>query len=439
MKCRAARWLWSAFALVVPVFMAALLVGPRAPADKQDEYCVANVITASPWFGLSVNCDTYTLARLAEKPERLLEPGNWRQSRPMLVIPAYILRPLFLWAEDLPEKLGISPAPEMSEYNLRFMPDLIARGFASLAGYALFNLLTLVATFAVYLWLTLGDPFGRRWRVGTASAIAVGAFGGLLIANDVVKAFGLIPHSQLYNILAPLLAVAALAKPVRSRMHAILIGIGCGLGALAYPLFLLVAGCVVIRGSAEAAVERSWRTLTPAAVVSVLTIALPAAWVAFVLWRVGSFFSDTMHYRQVIWPIDSFAAGTLIGDFTEKLGYMLSRAGHQMSAPVLAFIPIVIAFWLKRRRPVMSQADFEICLAALIVPVLVLVFNLVVGNNVSRVAYGMVAPLLVACGILARIALHQELARTARAVALACAVLTVTEFIHVAVKAGPYS
>jgi hypothetical protein len=209
----------------------------------------------------------------------------------------------------------------------------------------------------------------------------------------------------LYNILVPLLAVAVLARPVKSAPQAWVIGIGCGLGALAYPLFLLVAGCCFLRGLIDTDADVSSRPIARAAIVVLLAIAPSAGWVLFVLWYVGSFFSDTIHYRQVIWPIDSFAAGTLLGDLTEKFAYMMSGAGHQMSGPMLVFAPVVATFWLKDRRPFMSDADFELCISALAVFVLVLIFNLIVGMNTSRTAYGMVAPLLVVCGVLARIAL----------------------------------
>lgn len=437
MTRRAPLCIWVAFAVILPLFMAALLIGPRASAEDQANHCIANV-ASDTIFGLSVNCDAFQLVDLARNPHKLLERDNWRQSRPMLVMPAALLRPLFLWTEDVPKRFNIRPAADMRDYFQRFMPEFLGFGFPSFAAYALVNTLTLMAVFAVFLWLVLGSPFGG-WNIGLPAAFVVAAFGGLLIANDVVKAFAWTPHTQLYNILVPLLAVAALAKPPRGHWRIVLVGIGCGLGVLAYPLFLLVPACLVLRALIEARNKGDRTALRSAAFVAAITVALSLAWIGFVLWYVGSFFSDTMHYRQVIWPVDSFAKGTLFSDLAEKFGYMMSRAGHQMSALVLAFVPIAAAFWMKRQRPVMSQADFELCIAALAMPLLVLAFNLVVGNNVARIAYGMVAPLIVVGAVLARIALEAERERLARLTAATCIAIVLAEFVHVAVKAGPYS
>jgi len=125
-------------------------------------------VSASPHFGVSINCDAFALLNLAREPARLLEPNNRRQSRPMMVMPAWALRPLFLWSIDAPKHLGIAPAQDMREYYQQYMPEFLAKDFPGFMAYALFNVLTRVTIFAVYLWLVLGNVSGRGWDAASA-------------------------------------------------------------------------------------------------------------------------------------------------------------------------------------------------------------------------------------------------------------------------------
>lgn len=437
---RAAARLWIAFALVLPALMAGLLIGPRAPAAEQGKHCVANLVTSSP-FGLSLGCDAFHNLHIAREPQRLLDVGSFRQSRPLLAIPAYLLRPLFLWAQDAPSWLGIRAAPDIHEFHGKFVPSLLANDFPAFLAYVLINMLELAAAFAVYLRLVMGNATGRGWNVSCSAAVAVGAIGLLLIANDVVKAFVFNAHVQMFNILAPLLGVLVLARPAGSAKRAALVGLGAGVGILAYPLMVVVAVCYGLRLLFDLYGDRKARMFAiRAALLFVCTAAPVLGWYWFVMWRVGSFYSDAIAYKQLIWIADSFAAGTLIADLGEKFGALIYQAALQSGA-LVAMLLVALVLALSRSgssRGVLDRTDVQVVAAAVVTSLIVLVFHALAGFYMARVAYGLLPPLFVVCGVLVRSAFAgSETRRSWRGAALFVAIIA-AQLAYTVVKAGPY-
>src|SRR5262249_13874721 len=131
-------WLVSAFA----VFVAALLIGPRVPYERQAEFCVVNVKIGGP-LGISLNCDSPEYLRLAREPSALLEPTNMRQSRPGLVLAAP-LSPL----GDLARRFGVSASrPDIAQGRI---DDSLAKDFPGFLAYALLNAGFMLATFWLF-------------------------------------------------------------------------------------------------------------------------------------------------------------------------------------------------------------------------------------------------------------------------------------------------
>src|SRR5262245_24976188 len=76
---------WIAFLVGLAALLLGLLVGPRVPNDRQNEFGVFNVRLFGP-FGVSLSIDSTDFMRFARDPSRLLEPHNIRQSRPGLIL-----------------------------------------------------------------------------------------------------------------------------------------------------------------------------------------------------------------------------------------------------------------------------------------------------------------------------------------------------------------
>jgi hypothetical protein len=433
----AAPRIWFAFALVLAVLMTGFLVGPRSPAAEQEKHCVANLVTSSP-FGLSLGCDAFHNLDIGRRPWRLLEKGEFRQSRPLLAIPAYLLRPLFLWARDAPQRLGIRAAPDIREYYLGFVPSLLANDFPAWLAYVLVNVLELAAAFAIYLRLVLGSTTGRSWSASSQAVVAVGAIGLLLIANDVVKAFVFNAHVQMFNILAPLLGVLVLARPAGGAGRAALVGVGAGVGILAYPLMVVVAACYGLRAVYDLYRERDLRAfVVRGALVGACTAIPVLGWYWFVLWYVGSFYSDAVQYRQLIWIADSFKAGTLIVDIARFFGGLIREAILQAGALAAMF---ALAIWLGERRiPArLRHADRELIAAGLVICLVVWIFHALAGFTMARVAYGLLPPLIVVCGVLARAAFETASPLDGQRAAIGFSILIAVQAVYTMVKAGPY-
>jgi len=429
--------IWLAFVLVLATLMAGFLVGPRSPANEQRQHCVANLVTSSP-FGLSLGCDAFHNLHIGREPQRLLDEGSFRQSRPLLAIPAYLLRPLFAWTQNAPVRLGIRPAPDISADYAPFVPDTLAKDFPTWLAYVLVNVLELAAAFALYLRLTMGSAAGRGWDAASSAVVAVGAIGFLLIANDVVKAFIFNAHVQMFNILAPLLGVLVLAKPAGSARRAALVGFGAGIGILAYPLMAVVACCYGLRLLYDLFRERDLRAFVVRGALAAICTAIPVlGWYWFVLWYVGSFYSDAVQYRQLIWIVDSFKAGTLIADLAGFFGALLWQAMLQSAALVAMF---ALTLWLGSRRLLgsLGRTDRELVAAALVTCLVVWVFHALAGFSMARVAYGLLPPLVVVCGLLARVAFQSAPAAQGRRAAVGFCILIALQIVYTMVKAGPY-
>src|SRR5262249_23472767 len=207
-----ARWVWAVGGnwrpAIWPLFLIAfglmcvgLLIGPRVP-DKDAGYnCIGNVELPGP-FGFGLNCDSPEFMWLARDPSRLLDERNSRQSRPGLVLLAALIQ--------APLALIVPPdGPPRQVYQGLYDPERVARTFTqdrpAYLAYVLLNFAILLASFHV-LWRAIER--GRPARDGITATIVV-ATGLLLVANDVTKAFVWSPHTQVFNILAPVLAVYA--------------------------------------------------------------------------------------------------------------------------------------------------------------------------------------------------------------------------------------
>ena len=436
---RPAAVAWFGVVAGLALLMAALLIGPRVHAPDQVATCVGNVDLPGP-FGLSLNCDSPQLMALARDPSALLERDNARQARPGLIAAAAILHAPFSLLMD-----SNGPPAHSVEQGLRD-PGAITRSLGrDLPAYLIYvalNVALLLASFYV-LRLILAPWAGRD----LAAAVIVAASGLMLIANDVVKAFVWSPHTQMFNLLVPLLALHATLRTGQGAMNdwrfALAIGAITGLGILAYPVFVVVVACVV---PVAVVIALRHRRLVQLALRNVaLLLALSAApsllWYLYVRSVTGSFFQFELALGEVVWMANSWAKGLgfFILDWLDKarllVGFALPQA---VAVAALVLLVVLVAMRAPRVRTALRSVT-PVALAALYVSFAVLGFYTCVGWTVPRLAYPIIPPLLAAAaaGVLA---LVRELDRTNRwRVAAACLFLAATQIAYVAAKGGPWS
>ncbi len=390
--------LLAGFLAVLAVVMLALLIGPPMPVAEERANCVV-AFQLSPALRLLLNCDAAEFMRLAGDPAALLEPDNVRQSRPLLVVLPWLLAwPLRLLAGLLPE----------------FSPEAVGPNARNQAQVAM-ALRTLVPAYLGYLTLNLATMAAAAWCVlrllpvaglaTLATRLMLLSLLVLMIGNDVVKAFVWSPHTQLLNILVPLLMVTWLMRPP-GRTGALLAAGLLGLGMLIYANMVLgLAGLFL------GLLWRAWRQggapavlrLAPLLAVCALLFMLPAlAWARTVMHLTGSYHvAETAKYGQVVWITEAWANGpvALLLAALDKLLFFLAAA-VQHAVPLLAMA--VYAVWIGRRR--LAGAPIPVDTAGLtsglLAAALALSFYIVIGWEAARLANSAIPPLLWATAML---------------------------------------
>jgi hypothetical protein len=435
---------WLGFLFGFALLCAGLLIGPRVPDSDAGSLCVGNIGLPGP-FGISLNCDSPEFMWLARDPSGLLFHENSRQSRPgMILLAALIQAPLSL----------IAPAdgPPTAAYQGLFDPDTIVRSFVrdrpAYFAYLLLNFAILLATFGV-----LRAVIDRHGKASdTASATILVATGLLIVANDVTKAFLWSPHTQLLNVLAPVLAVyatqRALGAPL-ARRFALGMGAAVGIGITAYPVFAVIPACVLPPAIVAALRERSsaarCRALANLAVFCALAVIPAALWYLVVRVEVGHFSSAELDMGELVWMKDALGKG-LDPFLAQWFGY--ARQLIEFAAPqaialgaLVAWLAVAVVAMAQRReiKPARLSAALPILATGLYVGVALLGFYTCVGWIVDRLAYPMIPPLLAAAGA-AAVVIAQHLPPARRPVlAVGCLVIAIAQMIYVVAKDGPWS
>jgi hypothetical protein len=377
---------------------------------------------------------------LSREPSAVLEPENVRQSRPGMIVAAALLQAPLSWL--LPSNGLPARSIEAGIYNPGIIADSFRRELPAYTAYILLNVVLLLASFYV-LCLIVRPGRGRDVALG----LVLGASGIVLIANDVTKAFVWSPHTQMFNMLVPLLALymtlRAWQGAMKERAFAVGAGLITGLGILTYPVFVVIPACVV-----PVAVFALWRNRAPAAPVlmnMVWLIALSGVpflfWYLFVIQVVGDFFQAEMAIGEVVWMAKSWAKGVdvFIADWLEKAWKLIAFAAPQ--AVAVAGLAAWLTIWavIDPRAKAAVRAVAPVAIAAAYVSFAVLGFYTCVGWTVDRLGYPVIPALLGAVAVAAfLIARHLEPQRRT-IFAAGCVLIAVVQIIYVAAKDGPWS
>jgi hypothetical protein len=404
---------WVLFLLMLAVFTAGRLVGPRIPDDEQKKWCAVNVHITS-LLGVSVNCDSPEFMRVATDPALLLGTTTPMQSRPGMPALAWLIsRPLQLLAPLVPRLIS---TPQRADLD----PGRIANAWSSFApeyaGYVLLNLLILCCSFHV---------FRRIYRTHqptdqpeTVAVVAV-SFATLMIATYPVTNFLLTPHSQLFNTLAPLLALFfamhANEGTLEDIRFAVLVGTIVGFGQTAYANFLVITMAVLLFAGVNALRhrrDRAWIALLRNGLVLIaLSVAPIVLWYAFVRFAGGEFhYHEFQDDKSVSWMLIALQEGLA------KFRFELARRWEYQVYGVTSLLPMIelmamatLGFLIaaivgrKQRRIVMPLVrDLRVTLGiALTVGLMYFGFYVVVGQFQVRLDYAALPPVVGGGGALA--------------------------------------
>jgi hypothetical protein len=381
-------------------------------------------------FHIVENYDSTWFISNANHPVALLEPKNLYQTRPGLV---YLVAGL--------QKL-LSPLRD------RLMPFFLSLGSAKhkddFFPYALFvlvNYLLLLLSFSIYLRFFQTD-------VGF-NVLGVTFLGGLLVFNDVIKAFLLTPHNQLFNLLVPILCYYALQevkdRHLFDRGRMFVLAFLVGLGVTAYGTFVLflpsvVIGLVwaVVRDKARIDLRMAGRL----ALVVALTVLPYLTWFFYVRTVTGAFYSAEIAQSQFVWILPLLRANPL-GAILQVVIYFGKLAYYTLAqAIVLPLVLVAVALaTLDREHGLVDRLKHikRFPLAALIVSGLFLLFFAFDGLIAPRTAFSGVPPLIAGTAVVANDMLTDGAPRR-RMLANGCIIfLVLLQGLITVFKFGPFN
>ena len=439
-----------AFIIALGLVMLGLLIGPRVADKDQVEHCVVNVDLPGP-FGLSLNCDSPEFMRLANNPSALLESNNTRTSRPAMILAASGIAATV--APLVPKPATIASAAARKDIDPARVASAMATMGAAYAAYLILNLLILSGAFLIMRQIMIeGAVAGVRSDHVPQSGLshAVTGFGLLLISNDVVKAFVWSPHTQMFNILAPILCIWILWMSWNDRLvgrwQAFPFALGIGFGVAAYATFSIGLICMLAPW-----LVRQWmrgfpaglpRPALHAAALAGIALLPSVTWYLFVKITTGAFYVHEAKFNQVIWIADAWRDGPLTF-LSAWLGNVLDLT--MMALPQLLSIAAASAWTIimlrRSEQPILPtfKAAGPVLVFCGVVAALFLAFYATVGFIRPRLAFGVIPPFVVAAGILALVAMRSVPARDSRTLGAGYAAIGSIAAAVTVVKDGPWS
>jgi hypothetical protein len=259
------------------------------------------------------------------------------------------------------------------------------------AGFILVNWLALAASAAVFL----------RLIPQSASVPASLLPLAMLLMNGVTKAFFWTPHTQVFNVLIPVLSCAVAVSLVRagkhSGLHLTLLGFCCGLLSLIYGAFILILLTAIISILWS---RKNSRAPIPAGSIlwALLAFSVPLlAWRQFVIWKTGSFYMhEVSTYRQFVWLADSLGRGmaTFLSAVFENLRLFIETVVESVLA-VIVLTSVAIALCHKKGiRPIKAMpVELRIALGSFVVAATP--FFALMGYYTPRLSWELAPPALV--------------------------------------------
>jgi hypothetical protein len=404
----------AASACAVAIAAGLFLLSPRPPDTP---YWKAFYVVLSEHLGYVYSIDSPRFVNLAREPWHLLDRRERRQSRPLYIFTASMLRACLapLFPEHATGILLLDPA-----YAAFVVANFVVLCIAMLAFQGLFP-----------------DP---AWPFG------VFATSLLLIANDVVKLFFWTPHTQVFNVLAPVVAMLCcrwlVSHPAIRPRTLLILGLGLGALALYYGSFLLLLPATVAAvalGRARAT-EPLPRFLTQLCALSIGFVIAPLVWTAIVVAVAGEFYSDEIaRFRQFVWILDAWRAGVLgqEGHFAALLFVRSSAVALWFSAALAVVLACIARSAAVRPAEVIREHGPTLAAAAITFAA-ALPFFALLGTYGPRLSWNFVPPVLAVVAATGSTVRSRLRPLAGRVLDVGLALAVVTWLAYEVAKRGPW-
>lgn len=321
------------------------------PAPTPESICGAYFQFLHDKLGFYVNCDTGGFTTPLKDPSLLFEPGFIRQNRPGYILGGYLLS---------------------------IIPSLIIRFFHNgdlvfysvpledYLGFILFNFLTLVLCSYLYCTLLIS-----KFYIPVKIVIASLPF---LLGNNILKVFSYSPHTQIFNILYPLLCIKAFYVFLDAKLsykRIISFSLLCSFCLLIYPSFLIVyiSGISGMLYKSCMNVLHTKNIHNPtfqplSSIISLTEIIKPIflsisilffpyfLYTSLVTHIAGYYYSPEISlYRQVVWIYDAYINQTLTNTLLSKFLTFKDAMPFELLASLLLNLLIALIFRFAKFSP----------------------------------------------------------------------------------------
>lgn len=378
-----------------------------------------------------INYDSLQFMHDAAQPKALLERTNIRQSRPGLILLVAGLNKLAQPLRYPVDRLFRASGKEIQEaYRLPYVL------------YVGLNYAFLLIAFWIYM-----QVLAQEAKLAMLAAVLLSS---LFIFNNVIKAFLLTPHTQIFNLLAPLVCLYGFQGIQKGHLFdqkaMLFLAFLVGLGVTAYATFILFLPTVFI-ALAWILIRDKIKITGGLVLRSVEVIGLAIlpflAWVFYIHNMNGMFYQfEIEHYHQFVWilpllrsaPLDALKA--LSGNFWT----LAKSAATQMVVLPVIFIGVCLVT-SDRGHPLLQRLS-RIKLfppPALIVSMLFLLFFALDGLGVYRVAFSAVPPLVIGTSIVVNDLLRDATPLRRKLAIGSVAILVCMEWMFILSTVGPFS
>ena len=270
-----------------------------------------------------INCDSAVFMKDAQNPSRLFNGDSVYQDRPAHALFAWIMSN-FLKVIGFPNSSQeiVGNSGESTIYQSAFYFSFLS-----------LNLLILLVAIKLAIDYVFPDSHERK-IFSNASSILLIVF--LVAGNELTKTFFWTPHSQMLNLLLPVLALVLISNREKINSFRVFLSLTVGLVFLMffYPLFGILFSILVY-----GPYSKFWKRTLIISTVLFGYLLYPR----FLEYLGGSYSNYAIsNFRQYVWIDDAFKQGNIFDRSISNLWSFLST--FPVIPTVLIFITVVLAF-----------------------------------------------------------------------------------------------
>ncbi len=376
------------FWFLILFYILILLIGPRIPFEKQNEYCVRN-FELNTLFGHSMNCDSADWMLNTSDPSRLYAIDSIRQTRPGMVYTTYFISKFLVFFSNNPNYPKISNYISEDGKNIslyeEFHPKIVY------LSYLLFNVIVLFL--CIYFFFKI---FGMSIYHRESYQNWYMWFSTFIISNNTVNQFMYSPSTKLLNIFCAVTTIYMIKiflEEKISKFFFFLIYLLLGFLMLFYASFFIsfvILTLLILFGYKK--INLSWKIVYLS--IYTITFLIPYfTWFLYIQNLNNSFYiSNFENYKFIIWLYDHYIYNGLSSTLSTILNsYLIFLTKFALEHfLLLIFLPLL---FLNKSKYIIS--DDKIYFSVMLFSFLYVSFFVILGHIPSDIVSVLIIPLII--------------------------------------------